>query len=146
MVGIYKITSPSGKIYVGQSIDIESRFNRYKRTDCKQQSKLWRSFLKYGTDNHNFEIIWLCNSFELNYFERKFQLKFDSIGEKGLNLVITKDDDRSGYLSNETKKKLSMSRKGKPSNRKGVVLSEETKRKMSVSQKEKLRKQKETSS
>jgi group I intron endonuclease len=146
MVGIYKITSPSGKIYVGQSIDIESRFNRYKRTDCKQQSKLWRSFLKYGTDNHNFEIIWLCNSFELNCFERKFQLKFDSIGEKGLNLVITKDDDRSGYLSNETKKKLSMSRKGKPSNRKGVVLSEETKRKMSVSQKEKLRKQKETSS
>ena len=146
MVGIYKITSPSGKIYVGQSVDIQSRLNRYKRTDCKQQSKLWRSFLKYGANNHKFEVIWLCNPLELNYFERKFQLKFDSIGEEGLNLVVTKDEDRSGYFSIETKKKLSISKKGKPSNRKGVILSEETKIKMSVSQKEKLRKQKETSS
>jgi len=28
-IGIYKITSPTGKIYVGQSCNIERRFNTY---------------------------------------------------------------------------------------------------------------------
>jgi len=29
MVGIYKITNPNGKIYIGQSINIESRKRVY---------------------------------------------------------------------------------------------------------------------
>ena len=29
MIGIYKITSPSGKVYIGQSIDIERRWKKY---------------------------------------------------------------------------------------------------------------------
>jgi hypothetical protein len=28
--GIYKITSPSGKVYIGQSVDIKRRFTTYK--------------------------------------------------------------------------------------------------------------------
>jgi len=35
MIGIYKITSPSNKVYIGQSINIEKRFKSYKRYDCK---------------------------------------------------------------------------------------------------------------
>ncbi len=31
MIGIYKITNPEGKIYIGQSIDIDRRFKEYKR-------------------------------------------------------------------------------------------------------------------
>jgi len=31
MIGIYKIISPSNKIYVGQSTDIEKRFNASKK-------------------------------------------------------------------------------------------------------------------
>jgi hypothetical protein len=30
IVGIYKITSPSGKVYIGQSINIERRIKEYK--------------------------------------------------------------------------------------------------------------------
>lgn len=30
MIGIYKITSPSNRIYIGQSIDIEARWKSYK--------------------------------------------------------------------------------------------------------------------
>ena len=56
MVGIYKITSPSNKVYIGQSIDIEKRFSYYKRLSCKQQSKVYNSILKYGYENHVFEI------------------------------------------------------------------------------------------
>ena len=55
--GIYKITSPSGKIYIGRSYRIKERWRSYKRMDCKDQNKLFSSFAKYGTDNHNFEII-----------------------------------------------------------------------------------------
>ena len=37
MIGIYKITNPKGKIYIGQSINIENRFKVYKRYNCKGQ-------------------------------------------------------------------------------------------------------------
>jgi len=57
MIGIYKITNPKGKIYIGQSINIKRRFNEYKRLNCSQQPKIYNSLLKYGSDNHKFEII-----------------------------------------------------------------------------------------
>ena len=51
MIGIYKITSPSGKIYIGQSKDIEKRFKAYKNLKCKGQPYIYRSLLKYGSGN-----------------------------------------------------------------------------------------------
>ena len=57
MIGIYKITNPTNKIYIGQSTNIGNRFKHYKSLDCKRQSSLYKSFLKHGVENHNFEII-----------------------------------------------------------------------------------------
>ena len=37
MIGIYKITSPIGRIYIGQSIDVERRFKNYYK--LKQENK-----------------------------------------------------------------------------------------------------------
>ena len=54
MIGIYKITSPTNKIYIGQSIDIENRFTKYKSLDCKNQVRLYNSLKKYGFDKHKF--------------------------------------------------------------------------------------------
>ena len=56
MIGIYKITSPSGKVYVGQSVNIERRLKEYKILKCKKQVKLYNSFIKYGFENHKIEI------------------------------------------------------------------------------------------
>lgn len=56
-IAIYKITSPSGSIYIGQSIDIKKRKNRYKNLSCKVQPILYSSLLKYGWENHKFEIL-----------------------------------------------------------------------------------------
>ena len=67
--GIYKITSPSGKIYIGQSKDINKRFNLYKRLQCERQPKLYNSFIKYGTINHKFEVLCECNKELLNLFD-----------------------------------------------------------------------------
>lgn len=62
MVGIYKITSPSGKIYIGQSRDIDRRFREYKNMRCKTQQKLYCSFISHGVENHIFEIIEICDN------------------------------------------------------------------------------------
>ena len=68
--GIYKITSPSGKIYIGQSKDIRRRMQYYNRLNCKNQTKLYNSLLKYGWENHLFEILIECSELELNYLEK----------------------------------------------------------------------------
>jgi predicted GIY-YIG superfamily endonuclease len=37
---IYKITSPTGKIYIGQTINLLGRIKSYKHLSCKNQRKL----------------------------------------------------------------------------------------------------------
>ena len=57
MIGIYKITSPTNRIYIGQSINIEYRFKQYRWIKAKSQTRLRNSFLKHGVENHKFEIV-----------------------------------------------------------------------------------------
>jgi hypothetical protein len=45
-IGIYKITSPSAKIYIGSSKNIYFRFLRYKALSNKTQTKLYNSFIQ----------------------------------------------------------------------------------------------------
>lgn len=53
---IYKITSPSGKVYIGQSKNAKRRIKDYKY--CKKEQRiLYNSLKKYGYKNHLFEII-----------------------------------------------------------------------------------------
>jgi group I intron endonuclease len=140
MIGIYKITSQSGKIYIGQSTNIKYRFYRYSILDCKQQKKLYSSLKKYGVENHIFEVIQECNIEMLNERERYWQEYYNVI-EKGLNLKLTMSNDKSGYFSEEIKNKMSLARKNKPSNHKGKKHTEETKLKMSKSKKGKISKE-----
>ena len=65
-MGIYKITSPSNRVYIGQSINIKNRKESYRRLECKKQPKLYNSFQKYGWKQHKFEIIEECNLEQLN--------------------------------------------------------------------------------
>ena len=112
MTGIYKITSPSKKIYIGQSVDIERRFRTYKSLGCKTQIILYNSLLKYGIDKHKFEILCECNIEELNDKERYYQELYDVINNTGLNCRLTTSSDSSGKLSKETRNKMSIARKG----------------------------------
>jgi hypothetical protein len=123
MVGIYKITSPSNKVYIGQSTDIIKRFSQYNKIHCKNQKKIYHSLLKYGIKNHCFEVIEECNTCDLNERERYWQDHYDVINN-GLNCKLTNTKDRSGLLSEETKDKIREKAKGRK-------LSEETKNKIS---------------
>lgn len=128
MIGIYKITSPTKKVYIGQSINVERRFKEYEKLNCKLQPIIYRSFKKYGVEKHKFEILCECDILELNDKERYYQDAFSAIGKNGLNCRLTASNDREGKLSEETKKKMSNFQKGK-------ILSEETKKKISEANK-----------
>lgn len=120
MIGIYKITNPNGKVYIGQSIDIERRFNHYKLLKCKEQPRLYKSFIKYGVEEHRFEIIWPCFKCYLTKWERYFQEMHKSTGKNGLNCILVKTDDFSGGHSEESKKKISKSLKGRKANQNAI--------------------------
>lgn len=105
-IGIYKITSPSNKIYIGQSVELDKRLIAYQRGKCKAQTKLYNSIKKYGFDKHLFEVIEICEVEKLNERERFYQELFNVIGDGGLNLKLTKTTDKSGRHSDETKDKI----------------------------------------
>lgn len=103
MIGIYKITSPIGNIYIGESIEIENRFKNYKLLRCKNQKKLYNSFIKYGVENHQFSIIEICDVSSLNRLERYWQNFYDVLNENGLNLKLTGDKTNKTVHSLETR-------------------------------------------
>ncbi len=134
--GIYKITSPSGRVYIGQSWNIEKRWRDYSIKTVKGQRFLNNSFEKYGKSNHLFEILHelpqdttqqTLNSLEVFYM--------DLYKADGFLLMNCRGGGSNGKLSDETKKLMSEKLKGRPSWNKGmrgvVKMSEETKRKQS---------------
>lgn len=53
---IYKLTSPSGKIYIGQTGNLRKRLNEHNRID----SPIGYALRKYGLDNFDVEILWVA--------------------------------------------------------------------------------------
>lgn len=85
--GIYKITSPSGKIYIGQSSNIKRRMIEHKYRSKSKNLKLYSSLRKYGIDNHKIEVLFLSkDKDEKNKMESFYINQFDTI-KNGLNHV-----------------------------------------------------------
>lgn len=135
MIGIYKITSPSGRTYIGQSTNIKARELLYRGVHCKSQPRLYASFIKHGFSGHIFEVVEECDVDQLNVRERHWQDFYDVLSEGGLNCMLTSVEGRAGGHSEESKRKISEARKKQPIFNKGVKKSEETKKKMSEAQK-----------
>lgn len=153
--GIYKITSPSGKVYIGQSVNIKVRFRNYNNLKCEKQIRLLNSLVKYGVKNHIFEIIENCNREKLNERERYWQEYYDCTGKQGLNCSLTGTNNSKQVVSETTRLKMRNSRLGvkwteklratkkeryKKENHKnyGKHLSEDTKRKIAIKSKERM--------
>lgn len=103
---IYKVTSPSGRVYIGQTVNFKRRLNEYRKLKCDTQPKLYNSFKKHGFDKHKIEILEYCKAEELNDRERYYQDFYNVLSRKGLNCRLTSSNDKSGRLSEETIKKL----------------------------------------
>jgi group I intron endonuclease len=124
MIGIYKITNPKGKIYVGQSIDIDRRFKEYKNLKCIQQPKIFNSLNKYGSNNHIFEVLELCIIKSLSAREVYWKIFYNSV-DCGLNCELY--DNGVGPRSEETKQKISRAQMGNTYNL-GKKQTDETKK------------------
>jgi len=126
MPHVYKITSPKNKIYIGSTVNINNRFNSYKRLDCKSQIRLYRSFLKYGVDKHKFEIITECTIEDMYKLENYYGNLYNCLHTFfGLNCVLPKAGTKFNSRTEETKIKISI-------NMKGRIVSEETKQKLRI--------------
>ena len=90
---IYKITSPSQRIYIGQSRDFEDRQRHYLKLKCSNQPRLYNSLVKYGVENHRFEIVENCKFFEMNKQERYWQDYYEVLSRKGLNCILTETEE-----------------------------------------------------
>ena len=113
MIGIYKITSPNGKVYIGQTTNFTKRKNYYKNGAKPYQVRIYNSLQKHGYDAHCIKFIEECLVEKLNEKERYWQDFYEVIGENGLNCRLTETNDKSGFLSEESKTKMSEARKGR---------------------------------
>ena len=130
MIGIYKITNPNNKIYIGQSVDIKKRFKQYSSlSQTKLQKKLHYSFQKYGIKNHTFEIIEECKVELLNERERYWQ-DYYNVLENGLNCVLTNTKDNIKVYSKESIEKIRLGNLGK-------TIPNEIRKRISLTMKEK---------
>jgi group I intron endonuclease len=130
--GIYQITSPINKIYIGLSLDIEARWKKYKfPSTTRAQTLLHHSFKKYGYDAHQFEILELCEP-DIEFLAKReiFWIKnknsyHPNNKDNGLNLTRGGNlpNKQIGPMPEDQKKKISESHKGKKH-------SEETKEKI----------------
>ncbi len=124
MIGIYKITSPSGKVYIGQSWDLESRFNTYILSKSARHSpKLDNSFKKYGIENHYFEVIVELDLCECQKHLDELEIyHIKNIKDSGIEMLNIREGGSRGKHSEESKLKMSISLTGL---RKGIPLSKD---------------------
>lgn len=111
--GIYKIENPKGSVYIGQSKNVDERISRYKKLQCcKFQLLLYRSFLKYGVENHKFDILEKGDftKQDLNELENKYIIEYNSfrkLNKLGMNLTSGGD---SIEFDDSVKEKMSKKR------------------------------------
>lgn len=115
MIGIYKITSPSGRSYIGRSLNLKQRLNKYKNLFCKDQTFIYNAILKYGWENMRVEILYESkrtknSNFVLNLLESHAIRSHSTISPNGYNL---KSGGDQSILSDHTKKLISIGNLGK---------------------------------
>src|ERR1044072_2313852 len=115
ITGIYKITSPTGNVYSGQSVDIKDRWRRYKRRGAYAQHVLQRSFYKHGVHAHLFEILHQLpvdvDKAIINIYEC---LYIDIYKSAGCVLLNIKEGGGGGVkMPDEVKNKIGKANKGK---------------------------------
>lgn len=104
MIGIYKITNKqNGKIYIGQSNNIERRIKEHQTKGKSSRIPLDVAIEKYGKDSFTYEVVEECSLDELNEKETYWIKYYNSI-ENGYNCNFGGDNSNIG--SNNPKAKL----------------------------------------
>jgi len=127
---IYLIKSPVDKFYIGKTVNASDRIKDYIRKKNTSQRKLYNSFNKYGKENHQFIILKKCEKIELNEleifyinlfqtFDTEFGLNLHKGGQGGRcsdeSIEIIRQKAKGRIFSDEHKKNIGLSKKGKES-------------------------------
>lgn len=106
--GIYKIISPSGQVYIGQTRDVLTRFRSYwygRRNDSG--TKIISSILLHGANNHSFSIVHeLPKDVEDNVLDIYEQLYIDQYRDCFIPLLNVREAGVSGKHSPESINKM----------------------------------------
>lgn len=88
-MGIYKITNRiNGKVYIGQSVNIQQRWYQHKSSFKNGNTLLYQAIRKYGLENFCFEIIEECPQEKLNEKEIYWIDYYNSFNyENGYNMT-----------------------------------------------------------
>jgi group I intron endonuclease len=110
---IYKITSPTGKVYIGQTRNVLLRFRAHRNYKwCKYKSALINSLAKYGHESHLFDIIHLLpNDVTQPVLDAYEQLYMDCYSDCSVHLLNSKEGGYKGAHSQDAKVKMSLSAK-----------------------------------
>jgi group I intron endonuclease len=104
--GIYKITCLITDMkYVGYSVDLKSREEKYKKLHIISQPLIKKSIEEYGWDQHMFEVIEYCDKNQLKIRE-KYWIKILDSFNSGLNC----NHGGGGPISHSEETKLKISR------------------------------------
>jgi group I intron endonuclease len=139
---IYRYKSPSGKYYIGQTINEERRRGRFLYDKSYGGPKIDRARKKYGPENFEYTVLVKVtgdNQDEVKHYldilEIEFIKMYDSV-ENGYNIVkggggcvgfnhseSTKEkiskSNKGNRMSDDARRKISEAKKGKPSGTKG---------------------------
>ena len=111
MIGIYKITNPNGRIYIGQTTNHVVRWKKYEKMHCKDQPSLYSSLKKYGWEKHICEIIEECSIEDLDKKEIFWGEYYNVLSNQHLNNRLGRG--YGSFDSEETKLKKSLCHKGR---------------------------------
>ena len=139
MIGtIYKLTSPSGKNYIGQTINLKDRKRcLYNPNKYYSGHKLDNAIKKYGIENFKYEIVvQIIESDKFKLRERLDELevyyieKYDSYNN-GYNMTLGGSGSKGCFQTEESRKKISEKAKGRKGSMTGRHLTEEQRKKVS---------------
>ncbi|MDE0681608.1 MAG: GIY-YIG nuclease family protein [Candidatus Poribacteria bacterium] len=113
--GIYILTSPSGKQYVGKDNNLPSRVRDHLRGNSPQCPAIHDAIQKYGSDTFSVEIIQYpgISHEALKVVERWKIRQLQTVSPDGYNLTEGGD---GGSISGETRQKISKSNKKRVAN------------------------------
>jgi group I intron endonuclease len=129
---IYMLKSPSGKIYIGQTIrPIHKRLEEHRKGQSSDCVAIYNAIQYHGWDN--FEKDWYeCPDEDLNFDEGLLVREMGTLSPGGYNL--REGGGSSGKASEESKRKNSEAHRGDKNHMYGKTHYDETKRKNSEAQ------------
>lgn len=137
MIYIYLRTNTvNGKQYVGQTSNYRKRNNHWNSLKMPYANELLTTDRgKYGLDKWESKVLAECDDSEGDYWEQYYIKELDTKYPNGYNMSDGGKGTPNIFVSEETRKKLSDSLKGRSSWLKGKHHSEEARKKMSEAHK-----------